>query len=148
MQLRAQIRIELRPIVKLIAYERNARTHTPEQVAQIAASIQEFGWTNPILVGSDDGIIAGHARLLAAQMLGMTEVPVIVLGHLTPAQRKALVLADNKLALNAGWDGDLLRMELQDLQSLDFDLELTGFESLELDALLRDPFEEERADLA
>src|SRR5579862_2152352 len=140
--------IEYRPVAKLIPYVNNARTHTAQQVAQIAASIKEFGWTNPILIGSDDGILAGHARLLAAQKLGMTEVPVIVLGHLTPAQRKALVLADNKLALNAGWDEDLLRVELEDLQSLEFDLDLTGFSSLELDELLRDPITEERADEA
>src|SRR5262249_39117612 len=122
MHLKAEIRIEMRLVAQLIPYVNNARTHTSQQVAQIAASIKEFGWTNPILIGSDDVIIAGHARLLAAQKLGMTEVPVIVLGHLTTAQRKALVLADNKLALNAGWDEDLLRLELQDLQSLDIDL--------------------------
>ena len=140
--------IEYRPVAKLIPYVNNARTHTAQQVAQIAASIKEFGWTNPILIGSDDVVIAGHARLLAAQKLGMNEVPVIVLGHLTPAQRKALVLADNKLALNAGWDEDLLRVELEDLQSLDFDLDLTGFNPIELDELLRDPITEERADEA
>jgi DNA modification methylase len=117
-------------------------------VAQIAASIAEFGWTNPILIGSDSVIIAGHARLAAAQKLGMSGVPVIVLGHLTPAQRKALVLADNKLALNAGWDEELLRLELQELQSLDFDLDLTGFDSVEIDALLRDPMADEQADVA
>lgn len=138
----------MRLVAKLIPYVNNARTHTEQQVAQIAASIKEFGWTNPILVGSDDVIIAGHARVLAAQKLGMTEVPVIELGHLTPAQRKALVLADNKLALNAGWDEDLLRMELVELQSLDFDLDLTGFNAIELDELLRDPLAEELADLA
>jgi DNA modification methylase len=141
-------RIELWPIAKLICYSRNARTHSEAQVQQIAASITEFGWTNPILVGSDNVVIAGHARLAAAQKLGMGKVPVIVLDHLTPAQRKALVIADNKLALNAGWDEELLRLELQELQTLDFDLDLTGFHSIELDALLRDPMAEERADEA
>jgi DNA modification methylase len=148
MGLKAEIRIEFRLVAKLIPYERNSRTHSKQQVHQIAASIQEFGWTNPILVDSEDGIIAGHARLLAAQQLGMTEVPVIVLGHLTQAQRKALVLADNKLALNAGWDEELLRIELEDLQSLEFDLELTGFAPIEIDELLRDQPIEEKADLA
>ncbi len=147
-ELSRRARIETRPIGNLIGYTRNARTHSAAQVAQIASSIAEFGWTNPILIGSDNGIIAGHARLAAAQKLGMTEVPVIVLSHLTAAQRKALVLADNKLALNAGWDEDLLRLELQELQSLDFDLDLIGFDSIEIDALLRDPIADEQADLA
>ena len=101
------------PVEKLIPYARNARTHSAEQVAQIAASIAEFGWTNPILAGADGIVIAGHARLLAARKLGMTEVPVIVLDHLTETQRRALVLADNRLALNAGWDEEMLRVELQ-----------------------------------
>jgi len=146
MHSKTEIMIERRMVESLIPYARNARTHTELQIAQIAASIQEFGWTNPILVGSDNVIIAGHARLLAAQTLGMAEVPVIVLGHLTAAQRKALVLADNKLALSASWDEELLRLELEELQSLEFDLDLTGFDSLELDALLRDPLAEELAD--
>src|SRR5579863_791336 len=144
----AVIRIEMRLVAKLIPYVNNARTHSEQQVAQTAASIKEFGWTNPILIGGDDVIIAGHARLLAAQKLGMSEVPVIVLDHLTPAQRKALVLADNKLALNAGWDEDLLRIELEGLQSLHFNLDLTGFNPIELDDLLRDPMIEEQADEA
>ena len=109
---------------------------------------KKLGCTNPILVGSDDVIIAGNARLLAAQKLGMTKVPVIVLGHPTPAQRKALVLADNNFALNAGWDENLLPIELEELQSLDFELGLTGFDSIELDELLRDPMIEKRADEA
>jgi len=144
----SKLKIETRRVVDLIPYARNSRTHSVAQVAQIAASIKDFGWTNPILIGADNVIIAGHARLLAAQKLGMKEVPVIVLADLTPAQRRALVLADNKLALNAGWDEDLLRMELEELESLDFDLELTGFNSIELDALLRDPIADEQADQA
>ncbi len=110
----------------MIPYARNARTHTEAQVAQIAASIREFGFTNPVLVDADRGVIAGHGRLLAARKLGMTEVPTVGLGHLTPGQRRAYVLADNRLALSAGWDEDLLRIELGELQTDGFDLELTG----------------------
>src|SRR5580700_2298333 len=144
----AGLKIEQRLVKELVPYTRNSRTHSEAQVAQIAASISEFGWTNPILIDAGNVIIAGHARLLAAQKLGMQEVPVIVLSHLTAAQRKALVLADNKLALNAGWDEELLRLDLHELESLDFDLELTGFGSIELDVLLRDPMADERADEA
>jgi DNA modification methylase len=129
------------PVERLIPYARNARTHSDEQVAQIAASIAEFGWTNPILAGSDGIIIAGHARLLAARKLGMTEVPVIVLDHLTETQRRALVLADNRLALNAGWDEEMLRVELESIRDDGFDLEVTGFSDDELEDLLRLPEE-------
>lgn len=124
------------PISRLRVYDRNARTHSPEQVAQIVASIQEFGFTNPILVAGDGEIIAGHGRLLAAQELELREVPVIVLDHLTAAQRRAYVIADNQLALNAGWDEDLLRTELTDLDGLGFDLSLVGFNNLELSSLM------------
>jgi len=126
---------------KLLPYARNARTHSDEQVAQVAASITEFGWTNPILVGADGIIIAGHARLEAARRLNMTEVPVIVLDHLTPTQRRALVIADNRLALSAGWDEAMLRMELESLEQEGFDLDLVGFTDEELKELLRDPEE-------
>src|ERR1039458_8770606 len=101
----ADLKIVQWAIEKLLPYARNARTHSDEQIAQVAASIAEFGWTNPILVGEDGVVIAGHARLAAARLLKMSEVPVIVLDHLTPTQRRALVLADNRLALSAGWDG-------------------------------------------
>jgi hypothetical protein len=121
---------------KLIPYARNSRTHSDEQVAQVAASIVEFGWTSPILVGADGVIIAGHARLAAARRLKMTEVPVIVLDHLSEAQRRALVLADNKLALNAGWDEEMLRIELQDLEVNGFNLDLVGFSAEELETIL------------
>jgi hypothetical protein len=131
-------RIELWPLDRLKPYDRNARTHSAEQVAQIAASIVEFGFTNPILVDSNDGIIAGHGRLSAAQELGLKTVPVVVLDHLSERQRKAYILADNQLALNAGWDTDLLRGELQDLAELDFDLTLIGFSDDELADLLPD----------
>src|ERR1035438_1668966 len=126
-------------VKRLIPYIRNARTHSEEQVAQVAASIKEFGWTSPILVGADGVIIAGHARLLAARKLGMTEVPVIVLSHLSESQRRALVLADNRLALNSGWDEEMLRVELDSLQEDGFNLDLVGFSDEEIEALLHDP---------
>jgi DNA modification methylase len=128
--------IELRAIDQLIAFAGNARTHSREQILQIAASIREFGFVNPILVGTDDVIIAGHARLQAAQHLGMGEVPVIVLGHLTEIQRRALVIADNQLALQAGWDEEMLRRELASLQNDDFPLDLIGFDDTDLARLL------------
>ena len=126
-------------IDRLLPYIRNARTHSDEQVAQVAASIAEFGWTNPLLVGSDGMVIAGHARLLAARKLGMTEVPVIVLEHLSETQRRALVLADNRLAMNAGWDEEMLRVELTALDEDGFSLEIVGFTDDELQQLLADP---------
>ena len=124
------------PLDRLVPYERNARTHSPEQVAQIVASIQEFGFTNPLLVDGADGILAGHGRLAAAKDMGLAEVPVIVLNHLSAEQRRAYILADNKLALNAGWDEKLLRLELGDLQLAEFDLSLIGFSDDELADLL------------
>jgi DNA modification methylase len=129
------------PVEKLIPYARNARTHSDDQVALIAASIAEFGWTNPILAGADGIVIAGHARLLAARKLRMTEVPVIVLDHLTESQRRALVLADNRLALNAGWDEEMLRVELVALEEEGFNLDVVGFTEDEIEDLLRDPEE-------
>ena len=127
------LQIERWPVERLIPRVTNPRTHTPEQVSQIAGSIKEWGWTNPILVGADNDVIAGHARLLAARKLGMKEVPVIVLRHLSEAQRRALVIADNQLALNSGWDEELLRSELAMLQDEHYDLDLIGFEVEELD---------------
>ena len=131
--------VQVWPINKLIPYARNARTHTEEQVAQVAASIVEFGWTNPILVGSDGIIIAGHARLAAARKLKMSDVPVIVLDHLTETQRRALVLADNRLALSAGWDEEMLRVELESLKEDAFDLDLVGFTDEEIEEFLAEP---------
>lgn len=131
--------VQLWPIDKLIPYARNARTHTEEQVALVAASIAEFGWTNPILVGADGIIIAGHARLAAARKLNMAEVPVIVLDHLTETQRRALVLADNRLALSAGWDEEMLRVELESLKEDAFDLDLVGFTDEEIEEILAGP---------
>ena len=129
-------RIEHWPLDKLIPYARNPRTHSDAQVAQIAASIAEFGFNNPILVDTKAGIIAGHGRLLAARKLQLQEVPVIVLDHLTEAQKRAYIIADNQLALNAGWDDDLLRAELAALQDEDFNVRLIGFEDEELARLL------------
>lgn len=120
------LKIETWAIERLVPYARNARLHSEAQVAQIAASIAEFGFNNPVLVGADGGIIAGHARVLAARKLGFMEIPVIVLGHLTENQKRAFVLADNKLALNAGWDFEMLRLELEALAAQNFDLKLTA----------------------
>jgi len=129
-------KIEQWPTAKLVPYARNARTHSDAQVAQIAASIVEFGFTNPILAGSDGVIVAGHGRLAAAQKLGLVVVPVVVLDHLTPTQRRALVIADNRIAENAAWDDDLLRIELEALHDEGFDLDLTGFDADALAELL------------
>ena len=114
-------------VEKLVPYARNSRTHSPEQVAQIAASIKEFGFLNPIIVDGDNGIVAGHGRVLAAQKLGLTELPCVEAKHLTDAQRKAYVIADNKLALNAGWDNELLKIEIDELLAADFDISLLGW---------------------
>lgn len=129
-------RIEQWPLERLIPYANNARTHSDAQVAQIAASIVEFGFTSPLLAGSDGVLVAGHGRLLAARQLGMGSVPVVVLDHLTPTQRRALVIADNKLALNAGWDDAILAQEMADLCAMDYDPTMTGFCQGEVDELL------------
>jgi DNA modification methylase len=128
--------IEYRSTDSLIPYARNSRTHNDAQVSQIAASIREFGFTNPILIDAESGIIAGHGRVLAAQKLGMDEVPCIVLDYMTDAQKKAYVITDNKLALNAGWDDELLMLELADLTEMDFDLDVIGFSEEELAGLM------------
>jgi DNA modification methylase len=133
---RDDLEITWRPLGELIPYARNPRTHSDAQVAQIAASIREFGWTVPILVDGASGIIAGHGRVLAARKLGLERVPVIELAHMSEAQRRAYVLADNQLVLNAGWDEALLRLELVDLSELGFDLGLVGFAEGELERLL------------
>jgi len=126
------LQIEKRSIERLVPYIRNARTHSEDQIAQIAASIAEFGFVNPVLIGADDVIVAGHGRVLAAKRLGLSEVPVIVLDHLNEAQRRALVIADNKLAENAGWDEAMLRAELAALREEDFDLDILGFSDADL----------------
>ena len=118
-----------RRVDDLIPYIKNSRTHSDAQVAQIAASVREFGWTNPVLVDGENGIIAGHGRVLAARKLGMAEVPCIELAGLTDTQRRAYIIADNKLALNAGWDDELLAIELHELNAADFDMALLGFDA-------------------
>ncbi|WP_108663876.1 site-specific DNA-methyltransferase [Acuticoccus kandeliae] len=142
-----RLAVEYRSTDSLIPYARNARTHSPAQVSLIAGAIREFGFTNPILVDGENGIIAGHGRLLAAQQLGLSTVPVIELGHLMETQKRAYILADNKLAEQAGWDRDLLALEVADLSELGVDVSSLGFAGAEIDALLAadgvDPREEE-----
>ena len=127
------------PVAELIPYARNSRTHSPQQVDKIAASIREFGFLNPIIVDGQNGIVAGHGRVMAAQKLGLTSLPVIEAAHLTEAQKRAYVIADNRLALDAGWDNDMLKIELQDLDAEGFDLSLTGFNPDEIGNFLADP---------
>lgn len=124
------------PTASLIPYARNARTHSEMQIAKIAASIREFGFLNPIIIDGKNGIIAGHGRVIAAQKLGLTELPVIEASHLSAAQKRAYVLADNRLALDAGYDNDLLKIELADLQADGFNLELTGFDLGEVNVIM------------
>src|SRR5436190_5564460 len=131
-------RIEMWPLGRLVPYERNARTHTAEQIEQIASSILKFGFTQPILVDQHNGILAGHGRTKAARLLGLAEVPVIQLDYLTDDERRAYIIADNKLAENAGWDDEMLRGELAALDDAGFDLELTGFSEREDAELLDD----------
>src|SRR4051812_10001413 len=128
--------IEHRAPAALRPYARNARTHSKSQIKQIADSIQRFGFTNPVLISDDDEIIAGHGRVEAAKLLGVATVPTLRLSHLSEIERRAYVLADNKLALNAGWDPDILSIELQALIDLDFDVSLTGFSTAEIDLTL------------
>lgn len=134
---RPPLELRYQPVERLIPYARNARTHSETQVAEIAGSMVEFGFTNPILVDEEGGIIAGHGRVLAARQLGMVEVPTITLRGLSKAQRRAYVLADNKLALNAGWNEELLALELQDLRDAGYNLALTGFGEQEVAAILK-----------
>ena len=131
------LRIEYRQVDALIPYCRNARTHSDAQVAQLAASIVEWGWTNPVLVDGDNGVMSGHGRLLAARALGLAEVPVIEISHLTDTQKRAYILADNRLALSAGWDEEFLALELAELAEAGYELTLTGFDDGELEHLLK-----------
>jgi ParB-like chromosome segregation protein Spo0J len=135
-------KIEYLKLDKLSGYETNSRTHSADQINQIAASITEFGFTNPILIDENNIIIAGHGRLEAAKQLKLDEAPCLRLSHLSDAQKKAYVIADNKLALNAGWDDDLLKQEISDLEDLEFDIALLGFDSVEL-AKMFDEIEEQ-----
>lgn len=133
-----ELKVETRGVRELIPYAANSRTHSDAQIAQIAASIKEFGWTNPILIDGDDTIIAGHGRLMAARKLGYEDVPVIVIDHLTKSQQRALVIADNQLALNAGWDMEMLKAEIEGLNFDGFDLDLLGFSDEELKEFLEE----------
>lgn len=135
MDLDRKLQIVYRKVEDLIPYERNSRTHSEEQIEKVVASIKEFGWTNPILIDEEQGIIAGHGRLEAAKRLGMKEVPVLVLTGLTEAQKRAYIIADNKLALEAGWDEDLLKEELEWLTAHDYSSELTGYDEKEIQVL-------------
>ena len=128
--------IEMMPLASLTAYDKNSRTHSPEQVKQIAASLREFGFTNPVLIDSSGGIIAGHGRVMAAESMGMVVVPCLRLAHLSEAQKRAYIIADNKLAENAGWNLDLLRLEVLEIQELDFNLDLLGFDEKALEGML------------
>lgn len=134
---RGNMQVVFRSRRALIPYARNARTHSEAQIKQIAAAMREFGWTNPILLDEDDGIIAGHGRILAAEILKLDDdIPCIVLTGLSDAQKRAIVISDNKIALNAGWDNDMLMMELGDVTEEGFDLQVVGFSTQEMDALL------------
>ena len=135
------IEIQYKATEDLIPYARNSRTHSAEQVAQIAASIREFGWTNPVLIDGENGIIAGHGRVLAAHKLGETQVPTIELSHMSDTQKRAYIIADNKLALNAGWDNEMLALEIDDLKEAGFDLSFTGFTIDDINALKTPDFD-------
>ena len=135
--------IERRSVDSLVPYARNSRTHSEEQVAQLAAAMREFGFTNPVLIDESGGIIAGHGRVKAATLLGMASVPCITVTGLTEAQRRAYVIADNKLALNAGWDDDMLRAEIEEVVSLGITTDLLGFSADEIDDLLGDDGDDE-----
>lgn len=137
-----QISFEIRNVKDLVPYARNARTHSAEQIERVAKSIKEFGFLNPVIISDDNGILAGHCRVLAAQKLGLEKVPCVLENHLTDAQKRAYILADNKLALDAGWDEELLRLEFEELRG-GVDLELTGFSQDEIDALFEDSIEDE-----
>ena len=138
-----QLKIVYKKTEDLIPYARNSRTHDEAQVAQIAASIKEFGFTNPILLDGENGIIAGHGRVLAAQKLGETKVPTIELAHLNEHQKRAYIIADNKLALNAGWDNTMLALEISDLKDANFQLEILGFDQSELKDLFAKPIDDD-----
>ena len=133
-----KLEIEYKPTADLIPYARNSRTHSDAQVAQIAASIKEFGWTNPILLDCENNIIAGHGRVLAALKLGEISVPTINIGYLTQNQQRAYIIADNKLSLNAGWDNEMLALEMADLRDAGYDLGLTGFSIDEIEVMVKD----------
>ena len=120
--------LQIVPISKLVPYANNARTHSPEQIAKLRSSLREFGFINPVIIDRDYGVIAGHGRILAAREEGITAVPCVFADHLTEAQKKAYIIADNRMAMDAGWEEDLLRIEIEELQGMDFDVSFTGFD--------------------
>ena len=133
--MRTTTEMQLVPITKLVPYVNNARTHSPEQITKLRSSLREFGFINPVIIDRDYGVIAGHGRILAAKEEGIREVPCVFADHLTEAQKKAYIIADNRMAMDAGWDEELLRVEIESLQGMDFDPLLTGFDEKELAAL-------------
>lgn len=135
---------ELRNVDDLIPYARNARTHSPEQIQKLAGSIKEFGFLNPVVISEDGGILAGHGRVMAAQKLGIKQVPCVVESHLTEAQKKAYILADNRLALDAGWDEEMLKIEISELKDVNFNLDLIGFDGIEIDEILNEQLNVEK----
>lgn len=130
------MKYEMRNVDDLIPYARNARTHSPEQVTKLASSIKEFGFINPVIISDDGGVLAGHGRILAAKKLGLEKVPCVIESHLTDAQNKAYILADNRLALDAGWDEEMLKIELTELKDMDFDMDLIGFTQDEINQFM------------
>lgn len=138
--------MQLIAVDKLVPYQNNARTHSPEQVMKLRSSLREFGFVNPVIIDRDYGVIAGHGRLMAAKEEGYTEVPCVFVDDMTEAQKKAYILADNRMAMDAGWDEDLLKIEVEALQGLDFDLALTGFDEKELASLFDTDSEGEEDD--
>jgi len=135
------------PIDKLIAYENNARVHSPEHVEQIAKSIETFGFNVPVLIDAENNIIAGHGRVMAAKKLGMKDVPTLLIDHLTDDQKKAFILADNRIAMNSKWDDDMLKGEMEFLKDIDFDIDILGFSNKEIDKLFVDTEEQEEPDI-
>lgn len=136
--------MKLVPIAKLVPYVNNARTHSPEQINKLRSSLREFGFINPVIIDRDYGVIAGHGRILAAKEEGIAEVPCVFADHLTEAQKKAYIIADNRMAMDAGWDEELLRVEIEALQAADFDTLLTGFDEKELSKLFDDGLKSKR----
>lgn len=142
-----ETKFELRNVDDLIPYARNARTHSPEQVNKLAGSIKEFGFLNPVVISEDGGILAGHGRVLAAQKLGLKQVPCVIENHLSDIQKKAYILADNRLALDAGWDEEMLAFELKEItNNVDFDIDVIGFEIEEIDSIINKYCEQEKDD--
>ena len=147
MNTRTTTELQLVPVSRLVPYVNNARTHSPEQIAKLRSSLREFGFINPVIIDRDYGVIAGHGRILAAKEEGIAEIPCVFADHLTEAQKKAYIIADNRMAMDAGWDEELLRVEIEALQAADFDPLLTGFDEKELADLFGDDEETVKDDV-